>query len=127
MAALLASLRRPARLLARQRGKLRPGAPFSFRNPSQRSCTPTPLVQAFSDVFNRDGQLIWAEPRQHTFLASALLVRGHAAVGDAQRNVARLSTHLNMAHWNQEVGWRESVQLSCCLLRALDWHEQRRC
>ncbi|GBF94543.1 tubulin epsilon chain [Raphidocelis subcapitata] len=56
----------------------------------------------FTDAFSRDHQLIWAEPRAHTFLATALLLRGGAGVGDAQRNVARLRRGLRFAHWNQE-------------------------
>jgi hypothetical protein len=62
-----------------------------------------PPPQLFTDAFSRDHQLIWAEPRQHTFLATALLMRGAASVGDAQRNLARLRGGLRLAHWNEEV------------------------
>ncbi|KAI8469944.1 MAG: epsilon tubulin [Monoraphidium minutum] len=58
--------------------------------------------QLFTDAFARDHQLMWAEPRAHTFLATALLLRGAAGVGDAQRNVARLRGGLRLAHWNEE-------------------------
>jgi hypothetical protein len=65
---------------------------------------PPPNPQLFTDAFSRDHQLIWAEPRQHTFLATALMLRGAASVGDAQRNVARIRGGLRLATWNEEVG-----------------------
>lgn len=79
----------------------RPSPPY---NPCP---TPTPLPpttpQLFTEAFSRDNQLIWAEPRQHTFLATALMLRGSASIGDVQRNVARLRPSLKFAHWNEEV------------------------
>ena len=38
-------------------------------------------LQVFSDVFQNSYQLIDAEPRQHTYLACALLMRGNITTG----------------------------------------------
>jgi hypothetical protein len=62
----------------------------------------TQRPQLFTDAFSREHQLLWAEPRQHTLLATALMLRGPAGVGDVQRNVARLRGGLRLAHWNEE-------------------------
>lgn len=67
------------------------------------TCNPHKRTQLFTEAFSREAQLIWAEPRHHTFLATALLLRGGVGVGDVQRNVARLRGGLRLAHWNEEV------------------------
>eukprot|EP00775_Hariotina_reticulata_P006380 gene6380-6612_t len=63
---------------------------------------PRSVDQLFSDVFARGNQLVWADPRSHSYLATALMMRGRLALSDAQRNIARLRPSLKMAHWNSE-------------------------
>ncbi|KIZ02671.1 Tubulin epsilon chain [Monoraphidium neglectum] len=77
-------------------------APLAAQRDVGRMAAPRSMDQLFSDAFSRDHQLIWAEPRQHTFLATALMLRGAAGIGDVQRNVARLRGGLRLAHWNEE-------------------------
>lgn len=43
----------------------------------------------FSDAFNKDHQLIRAEPRRCLYLATALLVRGNVQLSDLRRNILR--------------------------------------
>jgi tubulin epsilon len=62
------------------------------------------LPQLFSDAFSRESQLLACDPRSHTCLATALMMRGRLSLSDAQRNIARLRPTLKMAHWNTEVG-----------------------
>jgi tubulin epsilon len=60
-------------------------------------------LQLFSDAFSRESQLLACDPRSHTCLATALMMRGRLSLSDAQRNIARLRPSLKMAHWNTEV------------------------
>ena len=48
------------------------------------------LDQMFSDAFSRECQLLKADPRNGTYLACALLVRGEVDLSDIRRNVERL-------------------------------------
>lgn len=66
-------------------------------------------AQMFGEVFSREHQLIRADPRNHTYLACGLLVRGAATISDINRNVARIKPTLKMVHWNNEVGRQTSV------------------
>lgn len=75
--------------------------------------TNAPDPQVFSDVFARENQLIRANPRNGTYLACGLLMRGAATISDVNRNVARLRPALRMAHWNNEV--RAHVCVCTCV------------
>lgn len=85
---------------------------------THNACNPHKRTQLFTEAFSREAQLIWAEPRHHTFLATALLLRGGVGVGDVQRNVARLRGGLRLAHWNEEVRLLQSACL-CVLCASL--------
>eukprot|EP00899_Mesostigma_viride_P012026 jgi/Mesvir1/20824/Mv07921-RA.1 len=64
---------------------------------------PRGIDQAFSQVFARDHQMIKADPRQSTYLACGLLLRGESVtISDINRNVARLKSSLRMVYWNTE-------------------------
>ncbi|XP_061562900.1 tubulin epsilon chain [Cololabis saira] len=69
---------------------------------------PRRLDQMFSDAFSRDHQLIRADPRQHLYLACALLLRGNVQVSDLRRNIERLKPSLSFVSWNQE-GWKTGL------------------
>lgn len=70
-------------------GRLGPGAPRG-------------MDQVFSEVFARESQLIRADPRNHTYIACAFLMRGNATISDVNRNLARIKPNLKMVHWNAD-------------------------
>lgn len=57
-----------------------------------------------SSLFSREHQLIKADPRNATFVACGLFVRGEATVSDLARNVARLkrSQTVRFVDWNPD-------------------------
>ena len=57
-----------------------------------------------SSLFSREHQLIKADPRNATFVACGLFVRGEATVADLARNVARLkrSQTVRFVDWNPD-------------------------
>lgn len=57
-------------------------------------------VQMFTDVFQRENQLLSTDLRQGTLLATALLIRGNISISDASCNVERLGKLLPMPFWN---------------------------
>ncbi|GAB4819952.1 hypothetical protein N2152v2_006998 [Parachlorella kessleri] len=63
---------------------------------------PRAMDQVFSDVFQNSYQLIDAEPRQHTYLACALLMRGNITAGDFSRVIGRIKSQITMAPWNAD-------------------------
>ncbi|KAM7536509.1 hypothetical protein Aperf_G00000085520 [Anoplocephala perfoliata] len=73
---------------------------------SYRSATaPRNIDQIFQDVYSRDYQLISTNPREHTLLATALLLRGPGCASDIRRNIDRLRGRLCFVDWNRE-GWK---------------------
>ena len=58
--------------------------------------------QLFTDAFARETQLMSVSPREHTYLACGLLVRGAVEVSDINRNVERMQRTLRMASWNTD-------------------------
>ncbi|KAG8582509.1 hypothetical protein GDO81_008078 [Engystomops pustulosus] len=66
------------------------------------------LDQMFSDAFNKDHQLIRADPKHSLYLACALMVRGNVHISDLRRNIERLKPSLQFVSWNQE-GWKTSL------------------
>ncbi|KAL5961323.1 Tubulin epsilon chain, partial [Taenia solium] len=66
---------------------------------------PRNIDQIYQDVYSRDYQLICTNPREHTFLATSLLLRGHGFASDLRRNIDRLQERLRFAAWNRE-GWK---------------------
>eukprot|EP00882_Tetradesmus_deserticola_P008036 GHRQ01008465.1.p1 GENE.GHRQ01008465.1~~GHRQ01008465.1.p1 ORF type:complete len:484 (+),score=208.82 GHRQ01008465.1:280-1731(+) len=77
-------------------------APLASPKDMAQLAQPRSVDQLFSDVFSREGQLLACDPRSHTCLATALMMRGRLSLNDAQRNIARLRPSLKMAHWNTE-------------------------
>lgn len=66
------------------------------------------LDQMFSDAFNKDHQLIRADPKHNLYLACALMVRGNVHISDLRRNIERLKPSLPFVSWNQE-GWKTGM------------------
>ncbi|CAI9566902.1 unnamed protein product [Staurois parvus] len=66
------------------------------------------LDQMFSDAFNKDHQLIRADPKHNLYLACALMVRGNVHISDVRRNIERLKPSLQFVSWNQE-GWKTGM------------------
>ena len=67
-----------------------------------RARHPRHVRRFFSDAFSPQHQLIRASPRDSTYLACALLLRGDVAVSDVNAALAQLQPELRMAHWNPE-------------------------
>lgn len=59
----------------------------------------------FSDVMLRESQWVSVDPKQSTFLASALMIRGKLDLFDVRRNVEKLQKSLRFPSWNTE-GWK---------------------
>lgn len=59
-------------------------------------------MQVFTDVFSREHQLMKVDPRNATYLACCLLMRGKMTIADMNRNVAILKPKLNIVHWNSD-------------------------
>ncbi|XP_019850502.1 PREDICTED: tubulin epsilon chain-like [Amphimedon queenslandica] len=72
------------------------------------SIPPRRLDQAFSDAFSRDYQLLKTDPKNGTFLACALMLRGKANISDVRKNIERLRPSLKFVHWNRE-GWKTGL------------------
>lgn len=64
--------------------------------------TPRSVDQMFTDVYHRHNQLMAADVRHHRFLASGLLIRGGISVAEANANIQRLESSLDMIHWNKQ-------------------------
>ncbi|KAF8067140.1 Tube1 [Scenedesmus sp. PABB004] len=77
-------------------------APLAAPRDLAARAAPRGVDQLFSDAFSRESQLLSADPRAHTSLATALMLRGALSLSDANRNLARLRPGLRMAHWNTE-------------------------
>lgn len=60
------------------------------------------LDQIFSDVIHKDFQLLKVDPKQGTYMACGLILRGDAKISDINRNVQRIRPEMNIIHWNQE-------------------------
>ncbi|OMJ96001.1 hypothetical protein SteCoe_375 [Stentor coeruleus] len=63
---------------------------------------PRRLDQVFSDVIDKDFQLLKVDPKHSTYLACGLILRGDAKISDIHRNINRIKSDMNMIHWNQE-------------------------
>ncbi|KAF4316545.1 hypothetical protein BBO99_00005366 [Phytophthora kernoviae] len=72
---------------------------FATSDPRQQ---PRRLNQMFTEVFQKDSQLIRANPRASVYLACGLLMRGNVEVSDINANIQRLQSEVRMIHWNQE-------------------------
>ncbi|KAG7398948.1 Tubulin epsilon chain [Phytophthora boehmeriae] len=72
---------------------------FATSDPRQQ---PRRINQMFAEVFQRDHQLIRANPRASVYLACGLLMRGDVEVSDINANIQRLQSEVRMIHWNQE-------------------------
>jgi tubulin epsilon len=63
---------------------------------------PRRLDQIFSDVIDKDFQLMKVDPKHYTYLACGLILRGDAKISDIHRNINRIRPEMKMIHWNQE-------------------------
>ncbi|KAG3090698.1 hypothetical protein PI125_g17619 [Phytophthora idaei] len=72
---------------------------FATSDPRQQ---PRRLNQMFTEAFQKDHQLIRANPRASVYLACGLLMRGNVEVSDINSNIQRLQSEVRMIHWNQE-------------------------
>eukprot|EP00644_Phytophthora_capsici_P008497 jgi/Phyca11/111385/e_gw1.20.707.1 len=72
---------------------------FATSDPRQQ---PRRLNQMFAEAFQKDHQLIRANPRASVYLACGLLMRGNVEVSDINANIQRLQSEVRMIHWNQE-------------------------
>jgi tubulin epsilon len=63
---------------------------------------PRRLDQIFSDVIDKDFQLLKVDPKHSTYLACGLILRGDAKISDIHRNINRIKSDMNMISWNQE-------------------------
>eukprot|EP00878_Enallax_costatus_P028800 GHUV01031144.1.p1 GENE.GHUV01031144.1~~GHUV01031144.1.p1 ORF type:complete len:139 (+),score=16.96 GHUV01031144.1:369-785(+) len=77
-------------------------APLAAPRDKAQLAAPRSVDQLFSDAFSRENVLLACDPRNHTCLATALMMRGRLSLSDAQRNVTRLRPILCVAHWNTE-------------------------
>lgn len=75
---------------------------FFFFKDLGKLTAPRTVDQVFTEVFARESQLIRADPRQGTYLACGLIMRGAATIADINRNVSRIKPTLKMAHWNPD-------------------------
>ncbi len=66
------------------------------------------LRRMFNGVLLSCNQLMVADPRQHKFLACALLARGDIVTSELTDGVSRLSRELDMIHWNLE-GYKTGI------------------
>ena len=63
------------------------------------------IDQMFTETFSKEFQLLKVQPKQHLYLACALLLRGRVSLSDIRRNIDRLSTAISFPHWNEN-GWK---------------------
>ena len=63
------------------------------------------IDQMFAETFSKEFQLLKVQPKQHLYLACALLVRGRVSLSDIRRNIDRLNATISFAHWNEK-GWK---------------------
>ena len=63
---------------------------------------PRRLDQIFSDVIDKDFQLLKVDPKHSTYLACGLILRGDAKISDIHRNINRIRPDMKMISWNQE-------------------------
>ena len=64
------------------------------------------LDRAFTEVMSREYQMVKCDPRNGTYLACGMFMRGSVSISDANRNITRLKQHMRMAYWNKEVSCR---------------------
>jgi tubulin epsilon len=77
-------------------------SPLSFSQDLQKRKVPRSVDNMFSDAFHRDHYLIKADPKNSTYLACGLLLRGDVEISDINRNIQRLKPDLKMPYWNSE-------------------------
>jgi tubulin epsilon len=85
------------------------------------------LDQMFLDAFSRESQLIKADPRNSTYLACALILRGEVELSDVRRNIEKLKNQVRFIPWNRE-GWKTGLcsfppvnQVLLLILRCTDY------
>eukprot|EP00761_Pharyngomonas_kirbyi_P005542 gb/GECH01005547.1/.p1 GENE.gb/GECH01005547.1/~~gb/GECH01005547.1/.p1 ORF type:complete len:452 (+),score=88.34 gb/GECH01005547.1/:1-1356(+) len=78
-------------------------SPLETRLHKQKKLLPRANDQMFRDVFGRNYHLMRADPRQGSYLACGLLMRGsNMKISDANRNLTNLQKDIDMVKWNQE-------------------------
>ncbi|KAI6654095.1 hypothetical protein LOD99_2941 [Oopsacas minuta] len=63
------------------------------------------IDQMFAETFSKEFQLLKVQPRQHLYLACALLVRGRVSLSDIRRNIDKLNACISFPYWNEK-GWK---------------------
>jgi hypothetical protein len=60
------------------------------------------LSHMFTDAFDKDMQLMRADPRRSRYLACGLFVRGDVQVSDIHHHLGRIRSELDMIYWNED-------------------------
>ncbi|KAJ3270606.1 Tubulin epsilon chain [Terramyces sp. JEL0728] len=68
----------------------------------------TRIDQLFTDLISPEAQLISVHPKQSTYLASTIIVRGQVTLSDLRRNIDRIRHQLNFVPWNVD-GWKTGL------------------
>ena len=79
-----------------------PLAPAAPRPGAPAAAAPRGFDPMMSSLFAREHQLIKADPRNSTFIACGLFVRGAATVSDLGRTIRRLKSQLRFVDWNPD-------------------------
>lgn len=74
----------------------------SLADVSQQVPTARTLDHTFQEAFSKSTQLVKENPRMHTYLASALMLRGNVAISEVSRNISKLRSSVRMASWSTE-------------------------
>ncbi|KAJ3108239.1 hypothetical protein HDU97_001773 [Phlyctochytrium planicorne] len=74
---------------------------------------PKRIDQLFSDAFNRESQLVRADPKFGVYLAVALIGRGDIQISDIRRNIDRLKPHLKFANLHHYLEHIEKSDFQC--------------
>jgi len=72
-----------------------PGGPRAMRQPRG-------LEQMFTDVLQPKSMLVRSQPKAHTTLACAMLMRGEATISDVNRCMAKVKKEMRMVPWNRD-------------------------
>lgn len=62
----------------------------------------------FSQAYSPENQLLSVNPKESTYLATALLVRGLVDISDIRKNIDRLRTQFRFVPWNVDA-WKTGL------------------
>ncbi|KAJ3316724.1 Tubulin epsilon chain, partial [Boothiomyces sp. JEL0866] len=66
------------------------------------------IDQLFTDLIAPEAQLISVHPKQSTYLATTVIVRGQVTLSDMRRNLDRIRHQLNFVPWNLDA-WKTGL------------------